>query len=93
MFSRFARIQLVCSIRSLDDCYRITYPRNLVEKLTIGESRHYLFGAMTKCLYHKKEETYLYKGFCLVWLGPRKGMKKTREVSKGFMGQYFLLNL
>lgn len=29
---------------------------------------HYLFGALTKCLYHKKKESYLYKGFCLGWL-------------------------
>lgn len=38
-----------------------TMPRR---KTAVRESRHYLFGAVTKCLYSKKEEPYLYKGFC-----------------------------
>lgn len=47
---------------------------------------HYLFGTVTKCLYHKKEESYVYKGFCLVWLecqrgvGARKHERFIREV-------------
>jgi len=27
---------------------------------------YYLFGAVAKWPYHKEEEAYLYKGFCLV---------------------------
>jgi len=43
----------------------------------VVEPYYFLFGAMTKCLYHKKEETYLYKGFCLVWLESQEGIKGT----------------
>ena len=46
---------------------------------------HFLFGAVTKCPYHKKEESYLYKGSYLVRLKFQEGVEETREVLKEFM--------
>ena len=55
----------------------------------VDTPHHYLFGAVTNCLWHRKEESYLYKGSCLVWLESVEGIGEIRQVQKDFMRGFF----
>ncbi|MBA7490416.1 hypothetical protein ES702_00954 [subsurface metagenome] len=59
----------------------------------VAEPHHFLFGAVTKCLCHQKEESHLYKGFCLVWLESQEGIREVKEGQKEFVRGHFSQNL
>lgn len=74
--------------RNSVNCISLSF-RSEQENSNAGDTPyHFLFGAVTKCLSYEKEESYLYKGFYLVWLESQEGINKLRSVKRICEGRF-----